>query len=149
VHVLDHAKDGPKPELVRSLGGTFHNGGIDEIGLRPDIVVECTGASSLVIDVMGRTAPGGIVCLAGLSPGRRTIGIDVAGLNRTMVLENDVVFGSVNANRRHYESAAKALAHADRNWLERLITRRLPLAQFQDALARQKHEVKTVIDFAA
>ena len=31
-------------------------------------------------------------------------------LNRELVLENDVVFGSVNANRRHYEAAAEALA---------------------------------------
>ena len=29
-----------------------------------------------------------------------------ANFNRSMVLENDVVFGSVNANRRHYEAAA-------------------------------------------
>ena len=49
-----------------------------------------------------------------------------------MVLENDVVFGSVNANRRHYEEAAEALAKADPAWLGRLITRRVPL----DRLAR-------------
>jgi hypothetical protein len=40
-----------------------------------------------------------------------------------MVLENDVVFGSVNANRRRYEAAAEALARADRDWLRALITR--------------------------
>ena len=149
VHVLDHATDGPKPELVRALGATFHNGSIEDIGIRPDIVVECTGAAPLVVDVLGRTAPGGIVCLAGLSPGRRTLRVDVDGLNRSMVMENDVVFGSVNANRRHYESAARALAEADSDWLERLITRRVPLDRFGEALEKQPHDVKTVIDFAA
>ena len=44
-----------------------------------------------------------------------------------MVLNNDVVFGSVNANRRHYEMAAKSLADADQAWLDRLISRRVPL----------------------
>ena len=149
VHVLDHAEDGPKPELARDLGATFHNGSIDDIGLRPDIVLECTGAPALVVDVMGRNAAGGIVCLAGLSPGRRNVSVDIAGLNRTMVLENDVVFGTVNANRGHYEAAAQALAQADPAWLDRMITRRLPLARFAEALEKRKHDVKTVIDFDA
>jgi hypothetical protein len=33
------------------------------------------------------------------------------------VLENDVVFGTVNANRRHYDAAVDALARTDREWL--------------------------------
>ena len=149
VHVLDRAEDGPKPALVSDLGATFHGGDIDDIGILPDIVIECTGAPALVVDVIGRNAPAGIVCLAGLSPGRRTIGVDIAQLNRSLVLENDVIFGSVNANRRHYELAAEALAAADRDWLERMITRRLPLDRFEDALEKVPNDVKTVIDFAA
>ena len=149
VHVLDRATDGPKPELVRSLGATYHHGAVDDIGIRPDIVVECTGAPSLVLAVLDRTAVGGIVCLAGLSPGRRALAVDIAGLNRSMVMENDVVFGSVNANRRHYVLAERALAHADRAWLERMITRRLPLARYEAALEKRKHDVKTIIEFEA
>lgn len=149
VHVLDRAADGPKPELVRALGATYHNGAIEDIGFRPDIVVECTGAPALVLDVLGRSAVGGIVCLAGLSPGRRSLAVDIAGLNRSMVMENDVVFGSVNANRRHYDLAARALARADRAWLERMITRRLPLDQYEAALEKQPHDVKTIIQFDA
>lgn len=149
VHVLDRAPDGPKPELVRALGAMYHHGPIEDIGFRPDIIVECTGAPPLVVDVLGRTALGGIVCLAGLSPGRRSLAVDIAGLNRSMVLENDVVFGSVNANRRHYDLAARALARADRAWLERMITRRLPLDQYEAALEKQPHDVKTIIVFEA
>jgi len=63
------------------------------------------------------------------------------------VLENRVVFGSVNANRRHYEAAAQALARAKRAWLERIITRRLPLENFQEAYARSGDDVKTVLVF--
>jgi hypothetical protein len=63
------------------------------------------------------------------------------------VLENDVVFGTVNANRRHYEAGATALARADRAWLERLITRRVPLERWSDALERERHDVKVVLDF--
>ena len=96
--------------------------------------------------MMQVTTSGGVVCLTGVSSGGREIAIDLGSLNRSMVLENDVVFGSVNANRRHYEAAAQALAKADRAWLSRLITRRLPLSQWQQALNRQANDVKVVID---
>ncbi len=69
------------------------------------------------------------MCLTGISSGGHRIELDAGVLNRDIVLENDVVFGSVNANRRHYEAAAAALAAADRAWLERLITRRVPLGR--------------------
>ena len=64
-----------------------------------------------------------------------------------MVLNNDVVFGSVNANRRHYELAGKALADADKTWLERLISRRVSLANWQEALENRPDDIKVVIDF--
>ena len=68
-------------------------------------------------------------------------------LNRELVLENNVIVGSVNANRRHYEAAAEALRRADTDWLKALITRRVPLEDWAQALQRQPHDVKTVIDF--
>ena len=48
----------------------------------------------------------GVVCLTGVSPRGRSLTVDVGGLNRELVLENDVVFGSVNANLGHYRAAA-------------------------------------------
>jgi threonine dehydrogenase-like Zn-dependent dehydrogenase len=68
--------------------------------------------------------------------------------NRTMVLNNGTVFGTVNANLRHYRMAAGALARADRKWLARLITRRVPLARFSEAFERRPGDIKVVIDFA-
>ncbi len=64
-----------------------------------------------------------------------------------VVLNNMVVFGSVNANRRHYFRAAKALARADRHWLERLITRRVAPDQFSLALERRPEDIKVVVEF--
>ena len=66
----------------------------------------------------------------------------------TAWLGNRVVFGSVNANRRHYEAAAAALARADAGWLDGLISRRVPLAHWPDALRRQPDDVKVVIEVA-
>ncbi len=148
VHVLDRVPDGPKPELAAALGATYHHGDVREVG-EVDVVVEATGAGQLVFDVMAQTRAAGIVCLTGVSAAGRSIKADAGALNREIVLENDVVFGSVNANRRHYEAAARTLAQADPDWLGRLITRRVPLDRWAEALVRRPGDVKPVIDLKA
>ncbi|MEU4744217.1 glucose 1-dehydrogenase [Actinosynnema sp. NPDC023658] len=147
VHVLDLVEEGPKPRLVERLGATYHHGDVDEVAgsLRPDVVIEATGVGSLVFSAMRNTAPFGVVCLTGISSGGRTVEADVGGANREMVLENDVVVGSVNANLRHYRQAAEALAAADLDWLEGLISRRVPLERFADAFTARPDDVKVVI----
>ena len=147
VHVLDQVTEGPKPALARNLGAIYHHGSVHEACADAEIVVECTGVGALVYEILRETAPDRIVCLIGIASGGRVPMIDPTALNRSMVLDNAVVFGTVNANRRHYEAAVAALARADHGWLERLITRRVPYQQWQKALARQPHDVKTVMDF--
>ena len=66
-----------------------------------------------------------------------------------LVLHNNVVVGSVNANRRHFYRAAQALAAADPGWLERLISRRVPPARIAEAFDRGPDDIKVVVDFAA
>ena len=110
VHVLDHNEEGPKPALARELGATYHSDGGDMARLQPDIVMECTGAPSVIRDCLGVTAPAGILCLAGVTAPGNKFDLDIGNLNRIMVRDNDVVFGTVNANRWHYKMAADALA---------------------------------------
>ncbi|MBV9124636.1 MAG: glucose 1-dehydrogenase [Planctomycetes bacterium] len=147
VHVLDRVTQGPKPDLIKDLGAHYHTGTVKDACQGADVVLECTGVGQLVFEVMQCTAPDGIVCLTGVSSGGRTVCVDAGLLNRDMVLANDVVFGSVNANRRHYEKGAAALAQADLQWLGRLLNRRVPLRDWADALRRQPDDVKPVIDF--
>lgn len=148
VHVMDRVISGPKPQLVRELGGTYHAGHLpDDVDFTPDVIIECTGAPSVVLDALNRNTPSGIVCLAGISSGQHRIHLDVGTLNKSMVLENDAVFGSVNANRRHYEIAAEVLAKADKDWLSRLISRRVPLTHWAEAFDRHPDDVKVVLDF--
>ena len=146
VHVLDQRTDGPKPGLVADLGATYHQrlGEVPE----PDIVIECTGVPSLVLDVLTHQRPAGIVCLTGVSAPGRESEVDLGALNRQIVLQNDVVFGSVNANRAHYGQAAAALAAADREWLLRLLTRRVPLSSWTTGLRPETNDVKVVVDLA-
>ncbi|RZS87307.1 threonine dehydrogenase-like Zn-dependent dehydrogenase [Motilibacter rhizosphaerae] len=147
VHVLDRVTDGPKPGLVRDLGATYHSGSLEDAvaGGAPDVVIEATGVPTLVAGAMAHTAAYGIVCLTGVSSVGRPLSLDIGGLNRDIVLENDVVFGSVNANLHHYELAAEALAKADVPWLERLVSRRVPLQQFAEGFTAQEEDVKVVL----
>ena len=146
VHVLDRARDGPKPDLVRQLGAVYHQDGPESVGEEYDVVVECTGDADLMVAVAGVTKPNGMVCLAGVTDEGHQVTV-TSDIARDMVLENRVVFGTVNANRRHYEEAARVLAQADGSWLGRLVNRRVSLDDWKEAYARQPDDVKTVIDF--
>ncbi len=148
VHVLDHHESLKKRDIVQQLGGKYHVESLDDVRLEPDILMECTGAPSVVRDVLGRTAAGGIVCLVGVTAPGHDFDVDVGALNRTMVLDNDTVFGTVNANRRHYEMAGEALRKADKAWLNALISRREPVEQWTQSLERRPDDIKVIVDFS-
>jgi threonine dehydrogenase-like Zn-dependent dehydrogenase len=146
VHVFDRVTDGPKPQLVADLGAHYHTDTLPDSGLEADVLMECTGVPTVVVDVLTHSATDSVACLTGVSSVGSLLPLDVGGLNRRAVLRNDVVFGTVNANRRHYEAGVAALAAADRDWLARLITRRFPLSAYRDAFAHRADDVKVVLD---
>ena len=149
VHVLDRVDSGPKPELVRALGATYHTGLVEDVGFEPDVIVECTGVGQVISDSLKTIAPGGVVCLTGVGSGGRTAGLSTADVAAKVVLRNNVVVGSVNANKRHWYKAGQALARADRAWLSRLVTRRVSPEQFDDALRRRPDDIKVVVTVRA
>jgi threonine dehydrogenase-like Zn-dependent dehydrogenase len=147
VHVLDRVQAGLKPELVRQLGATYHSGAVADLGFEPDVAIECTGVGQVISAVFRIIAPGGIVCMTGVGSGGSAFGT-VADAAAAMVLKNNVIVGSVNANKRHWYKAREALMRADESWLSRLVTRREPPARFEEALARQPDDIKVIIQFA-
>jgi threonine dehydrogenase-like Zn-dependent dehydrogenase len=148
VHVLDRADTGPKPVLVRDLGATYHTGSVLDLDFDPDIIVECTGVGSVIGDSIQKVKSGGIVCLTGVGAGGAT-GRTTADVAAAAVLKNNVIVGSVNANKRHWYRAGENLARSDREWLSRLITRREKPENFKLALERQPDDVKVIIQFSA
>jgi threonine dehydrogenase-like Zn-dependent dehydrogenase len=148
VHVLDRVESGTKPDLVRALGATYHTGRATDVGFQPDVIVECTGVGQVIADSVHVVGAGGIVCLTGVGTGGRTVGHSTADLAAAMVLQNNVIVGSVNANKRHWYKAGQALARADAAWLARLLSRRERPEAFMNALHRQPDDIKVVIQFA-
>jgi threonine dehydrogenase-like Zn-dependent dehydrogenase len=148
LHVLDRNPGGLKERLVRALGGSFHAGELRGLrDLAPDVIMECTGAPAVVRDLFEATGPAAIVCLLGVSEPGALAELDLGAINRRMVLNNDAVFGAVNANRRHYELACEALMRAPRGWLEQLITRRVPAERWAEALEHRAGDIKVVVEF--
>jgi threonine dehydrogenase-like Zn-dependent dehydrogenase len=149
VHVYDRATEGIKPALVRDMGATYHAPFLETLPRDFDVVIECTGASAVVLDAPLRTASDGVVCLLGVSGSSDSTSVAAGRLNDSLVLGNRVVFGSVNANRRHFELAHAALRSADRSWLARMITRRVPFDRAAEAFEKREGDVKTVVVFPA
>jgi glucose 1-dehydrogenase len=145
-HVVDLVTEGPKPRLVAELGAHYHAGPVSELAVAPDIVIECTGIGQVIIAALQKTARGAVVALTGLAHDDRTIEMQSGTINKELVYGNKVVFGSVNAARRHYDQAADALAQADPGWLSQLITRRVTPEDWPLALKKGAEDIKIVID---
>ena len=156
VHTLDVVPpESEKAALVRACGAIYVNGRethLAELARRAgnlDLIVEATGVTPLAFQAMDALGTNGVLALTGVSGGSRTFEIDGNRLNFGMVLGNKVVFGSVNANRSHFEAAVRDLHAIAQRWpglLEKLITRRVPLNAFEQALSPEPGGIKSVVE---
>jgi threonine dehydrogenase-like Zn-dependent dehydrogenase len=145
-HVVDLVTEGAKPRLVAGLGAHYHAGPLADWGAEADVVIECTGVGQVILGAARRTAPGAVIALTGLSQREHVAELSPEAMNKALVYGNKVVFGSVNAARRHFDQAAQALAQADLHWLAQLITRRVPPEEWPAALQKRPDDIKVVVD---
>jgi threonine dehydrogenase-like Zn-dependent dehydrogenase len=132
---------------VRALGATYHSGSVLDLGFEPDVIVECTGVGSVIGDSIQKIGAGGVLCLTGVGGGGLS-GYAVADVAAKAVLKNNVLVGSVNANKRHWYKANQRLTRLDPKWLSRLITRYEKPENFKQALERKPDDIKVVIQFS-
>lgn len=99
VHVLDQVTEGAKPQLVQDLAATYHAGPMTDIGFEPDVVIECTGVGSVDVDSIPKVGAGGVVGLTGVGSGGASSGVSPADMAKELVWRNNLIIGSVNANR--------------------------------------------------
>jgi len=118
---------------------------------RIDVVFEATGALPVVYPAMRLLGPNGVCILSSVTGGAHELNVDLATWNREVVLGNRLVFGTVNAARRHFEAGVRDFEAAQERlpgWMERMITRRMPYADVARALERSPDDIKTVLEFA-
>lgn len=155
VSVYSRGDGGRGRQVAEAAGATFISADTTNLGddlarqIGPiDIVIEATGYSPLAFQAIDTVCPNGVVCLTGVSAGSRTLRIDASHLNLEMVLQNKLVFGTVNANRRHFESGVSHLQAIEGRWsglLGHMITRRVPIDQFSPSDLGRPGELKTVV----
>ena len=124
--------------IVEALGAEYvSTKSTDLADLGPfDIVVEAAGDAQLMLDALGLLGRSGLACLLGIDgrEGKATIENKVVGVDT--VLENRVLFGSVNAHHRDWVAGVEALDRAKQQFpgaLEELIGLRVPLDRFAEA----------------
>ncbi len=155
VYFYDRAETGVKRDIAEAMGATYLWADQHKLGDLPsqignvDIVLEATGYSPLAFEAMDVVGKNGIVCLSGVSGGERQLSIHANRLNMEMVLSNKVVFGTVNANPRHFQMGVRHLVTIDAlvpGLLSRMITDRLPLdAALLQALESPSDGIKRVV----
>jgi threonine dehydrogenase-like Zn-dependent dehydrogenase len=132
-------KPNPKAALVESIGAEYVSSKevpFDEFAAGiggVDLVYEAAGVSSLAFDVLGHLGPNGVLVLAGVPPGDGRAELPTDELMKTLVLGNQVLLGTVNANAADFEAAIRDLEACFAAWPEAvhgIITARRPLADF-------------------
>jgi threonine dehydrogenase-like Zn-dependent dehydrogenase len=146
----------PKSSIVQAIGATYLSA--QEVSLDDvvktigniDLVYEASGASQLSFEVIERLGPNGIFVFTGV-PGRKApVAVDTDRIMRNLVLNNQVVFGSVNASRPAFQNAISDLATFNENWpdaVKTLITGRHPVSAFRDLLLGPAQGIKNVLAF--
>jgi threonine dehydrogenase-like Zn-dependent dehydrogenase len=150
--------DNRRAQLLEEIGGRYVNGrksGPEAIGERfgqIDLIFEATGVAHLEFDLLSALGANGVYVLTGIPGGDRPVDLDVAALVRRLVLGNQLMVGSVNASRRHFELGVRDLENAKERWgdaIDRMITHRFPYARFADVLTQHpEDEIKAVVQWA-
>jgi threonine dehydrogenase-like Zn-dependent dehydrogenase len=141
----------PSNELVEASGAHYvptPGTPLSELG-RFDLVVEAAGNAQLMADSLGLLRRSGVACLLGIDPRKQTVEIDGPTLALDTILENRVLFGSVNAHRQDWLAAVDALDRARERWpdaLEAFVGLRVPLDRFAEAFAYRGGKATLVLE---
>ena len=151
--------DSARPKWLEKIGGHYFDSRkipadkVDEKIGRMDLILEATGVPSLAFNLLDALDWNGVYVLTGIPGGDRPIQIPGAQLIRDLVLDNQVMVGSVNAARDHYQMAVDDLQQAHALWpghVEKLITNRFSATDFAKAFAEHStDEIKAVVEWTS
>jgi len=146
-----------RPQWLEHIGGTYVDGrnigprGVEDALGAMDVIVEATGVPRLAFNLLEALAPDGVIALTGIPGGARPLELPGGELVRAMVLNNTLMFGSVNAARGHFQMGVNDLDHGLEVWgrhLEQLITHRAKVSEAEGLLeAHPAEEIKTVVEW--
>lgn len=113
-----------------------------------DVVIEAAGNAEMMVEAVAALRRNGVACLLGLDAHPHTVEVDGPLLGRDVVIENRVVFGSVNAHRTDWTAAVAALEAMQERWpeaMEQLVGLRVEPGRFSEAFGYRG--VKATLQF--
>ncbi|CAG0938889.1 aldose 1-dehydrogenase [NAD(P)+] [Gammaproteobacteria bacterium] len=146
-----------RPRWLEAIGGRY----LDARSVAPDgvehtlgemeLIFEATGVPSLAFNLLDALGESGVYVLTGIPGGARPVQIPGGELLRRLVLDNQVMIGSVNAAPVHWQMAVDDLSRAVDRWdghVAQLITHRHPADDFATALGQHgSEEIKVVLEW--
>lgn len=118
----------------------------------PDLVLEATGSARVVFDAMEILGANGVLCLLSVTGGSGMNEEPIERINQRLVLGNQVVFGSVNANPRHFAMGVEDFVTIEQNWpgtMTRLLTNRVPWTDFNSWFTQRGSGIKSTLEISA
>lgn len=144
----------PRAALCSSMGVEYVSSStvkVPEFALEVgsiDVVYEATGYAPLSFEVLQCLGTNGIFIFTGISGRRPPLPLDTDSLIRDMVLKNQVLLGTVNANRQAFLNAISDLEAFQREFpsaVSNVISRRYTIDQHADLLLGRAGGIKNVI----
>jgi threonine dehydrogenase-like Zn-dependent dehydrogenase len=115
-----------------------------------DLILEATGAASLAFAAFPAIGQNGVMVYTGVPGGKSNLTLDAERIMRDLVLENQLLYGTVNAGPLAFEHAIADLEKFAVRWpkqVRALITGRFPPETIGDVLSDGKDSIKSVIQF--
>ena len=146
-----------RPMWLTGIGGRYVDGRqvpADQVEKKigaMDLILDATGIPALEFNILDALALNGAYVLTGIPGGDRPLQIPGAALVRQLVLDNQIMLGSVNAARGHFQMGASDLEQAHLRWgshLDQLITERYRPDQFAGSVDHHETDsIKQVVEW--
>jgi threonine dehydrogenase-like Zn-dependent dehydrogenase len=145
---------GSRAQLAEAAGARYVSTPVTPLGaVREevggfDLVIEAAGSADVMAEALGLLGRNGVACILGIDPRERAVGIEGRLLALDMVIQNRVLFGSVNAQRQDWEAAVAGLDAARARWpgaLAEFVGLRVPLDRFQEAFDHRGSKATLVL----
>lgn len=149
-------KPNPKAALVEAVGAKYISAldhSVDEMAEMVgniDLVYEALGVSSVAYDVLRVLGNNGAFVFTGIPAPKPPIEVDADLIMRNVVLKNQLIIGTVNADAAAFNAALADLDVFNKRWpdaIRNVITGRYEVEDCQSLLLDKAQGIKNVISF--
>ena len=146
----------PRAAWVESIGGRYIESGklpVGDLGKEiknVDLIYEATGSAALAFAALPAIGKNGIFIFTGVPGHKAPITLDAEPIMRALVLENQLLYGTVNAGPPAFDASIRDLGKFNARWpgpVRELITGHFPPEQITDILSPDHGGIKNVIRF--